>query len=71
MSQLSVRLFGRLSACCDEQVVHGLNASMVQEPFCCLLLHRDRPHPREAVASLLWGDTSTGELSETLRRRFK
>ena len=68
MSQLSVRLFGRLAVRCDEQVVHGLNASKVQELLCYLLLHRDRPHPREALASLLWGDTSTAQSKKYLRQ---
>jgi DNA-binding SARP family transcriptional activator len=68
MSRLSVRLFGRLSVCCDEQVVRGLNASKVQELFCYLLLHRDRPHPREALAGLLWGDTSTSQSKKYLRQ---
>ena len=68
MSRLSVSLFGRLSVRCDEQVVRGLNASKVQELFCYLLLHRDRPHPREALASLLWGDTSTSQSKKYLRQ---
>ncbi len=68
MSRLSVRLFGRLSVRCDEQVVRGLNASKVQELFCYLLLYRDRPHPREALASLLWGDTSTSQSKKYLRQ---
>jgi DNA-binding SARP family transcriptional activator len=68
MSRLSVRLFGRLSVRCDEQVVCGLNAGKVQELFCYLLLHRDRPHPREALASLLWGDTSTSQSKKYLRQ---
>jgi DNA-binding SARP family transcriptional activator len=68
MSQLSVRLFGRLSVQCKGQVVRGLNAGKVQELFCYLLLHRDRPHPREALASLLWGDTPTAQSKKYLRQ---
>jgi DNA-binding SARP family transcriptional activator len=68
MSRLSVRLFGRLLVRCDEKVVCGLTPSKVQELFCYLLLHRDRPHPREALASLLWGDTSTSQSKKYLRQ---
>ena len=68
MSRLSVRLFGRLSVRRDDQVVCALNPSKVQELFCYLLLHRDRPHPREALASLLWGDTSTSQSKKYLRQ---
>jgi len=68
MSRLSVRLFGRLSVRRDDQAVCGLTPSKVQELFCYLLLHRDRPHPREALASLLWGDTSTSQSKKYLRQ---
>lgn len=68
MSRLSVRLFGRLSVQADDVVVRGLNASKVQELFCYLLLHRDRPHPREALASLLWGDSPTSQSKKYLRQ---
>lgn len=68
MSGLSIRLFGRLSVHCNNRAVRGLNASKVQELFCYLLLHRDRPHPREALASLLWGDTPTTQSKKYLRQ---
>ena len=33
-----------------------------------LLIHRDKPHSREALASLLWGDTSTEKSKKYLRQ---
>jgi len=40
----------------------------VQELFCYLLLHRERSHAREALASLLWGDHSTAQSKNYLRK---
>ena len=68
MSPLSIRLFGRLSVQCKDRAVYGLQAGKVQELFCYLLLHRDRPHPREALASLLWGETPTAQSEKYLRQ---
>ncbi len=59
MKQLTVNLFGKFSARCDEQSLDGLDSSKVQEFFCYLLLYRNRPHAREALAGMLWGDGST------------
>ena len=46
----------------------GLEASKDQELLSYLLIHRDRPHSREALASLLWGDTSTEKSKKYLRQ---
>jgi DNA-binding SARP family transcriptional activator len=40
----------------------------VQELFCYLLLYRERSHPRETLASLLWGDTTTAQSKAYLRK---
>jgi DNA-binding SARP family transcriptional activator len=61
MSILRVSLFGKFRVQLGEQVMTSLNVRKVQELFCYLLLYRDRPHPREALASLLWGDSSTAQ----------
>lgn len=68
MSALNIRLFGRFCVQRGEQPIHGLDAGKVQELFCYLLLYRDRPHSREALASLLWGDTSTEKSKKYLRQ---
>lgn len=46
----------------------GLDASKDQELLSYLLIHRDRPHSREALASLLWADTSTEKSKKYLRQ---
>ena len=46
----------------------GIEASKDQELLSYLLIHRDRPHSREALASLLWGDTSTEKSKKYLRQ---
>jgi DNA-binding SARP family transcriptional activator len=40
----------------------------LQEMFCHLLLFRDRPHPRETLASLLWPASSTAQSKRNLRQ---
>jgi len=53
---LYVSLFGKLDIRCDDGEFKGCTSRKSQELFVYLLLHRDRPHAREKLASLLWGD---------------
>jgi DNA-binding SARP family transcriptional activator len=59
MKQLQIQLFGRLSVTYQSREVAGLESTKVQELLCYLLLHRNRPHPRTTLASILWGDACT------------
>ena len=59
MKQLQIQLFGRLSITYQSRDVAGLESTKVQELLCYLLLHRNRPHPRTTLASILWGDACT------------
>jgi DNA-binding SARP family transcriptional activator len=68
MSALHICLFGRFDVRCGEQALTDFNARRMQELFCYLLLHRDRPHPRETLASLLWCDCSTAQSKKRLRQ---
>jgi DNA-binding SARP family transcriptional activator len=68
MSTLTVRLFGKLCVRRSDQVLVGLDAGKVQELLCYLLLYRDRAHPRETLAELLWGDSSTTQTKKYLRQ---
>ena len=68
MSGLRFRLFGKFSASLDAETVQGLDAGKDQELLSYLLIHRDRPHSREALASLLWGNTSTEKSKKYLRQ---
>ncbi len=57
MSSLSVSLFGKFSVGSSEPLKPVFEVNKVQELFCYLLLHRDRPHARETLADLLWSDS--------------
>ena len=68
MPGLKVRLFGKLHIEWNDTIIEGFDSSKVQELFCYLLLHRERPHPREALASLLWDANSTAQSKKYLRQ---
>jgi DNA-binding SARP family transcriptional activator len=68
MATLSVRLFGKFSAERNEQTIDGLDTRKLQDLFGYLALYRSRPHSRESVASLLWGNTSTAQSKAYLRK---
>jgi len=59
MSTLRFQLLGKLSMQWDARPLTGLDGRKEQELMCYLLIRRDRPHPRETLASLLWGETPT------------
>jgi DNA-binding SARP family transcriptional activator len=66
--ELKVRLFGKLQIQWNNSHIEGFDSSKVQELFCYLLLHRDRPHPRETLASLFWDANSTSQSKKYLRQ---
>ena len=68
MTLLRVSLFGRLDVRSGQEALTGFEARRVQELFCYLLLYRDRPHPREALANLLWDERHTHSPSRCLRK---
>lgn len=68
MSALVVRLFGKFHVQCGEHDLIGFDIRKLQELFCYLLLYRDRPHPRETLADLLWSDSSTAQSKMYLRK---
>ena len=68
MPKLAVNLFGKLTIQRDGYVLNGLPAGKLQELLCYLLLHRDRDHPRESLASLLWGEHVTVASKKYLRQ---
>lgn len=67
VSTLTVRLLGKLQVQRGEQVLLDLRSNKVQELFAYLLLHRRRYHFREALAGLLWGDSTTVQSKRYLR----
>jgi DNA-binding SARP family transcriptional activator len=68
MGSLSISLFGKLCVRRDGREIQGIDACKAQELLSYLLIHRDRPHSREALAGLLWGDTSTEKSRKYLRQ---
>ncbi len=67
MSQLQVFLLGKFVACYQDETPIRFTSHKEEELFCYLVLKRGRSHSREAVASLLWGDTTTARSKKYLR----
>ena len=63
-----IHLFGRFRVEYGDESVEGLGTFKVQELLSYLLVHRNRPRPREALASLLWGDMPTDKARKHLRQ---
>ncbi|MEO8600960.1 MAG: BTAD domain-containing putative transcriptional regulator [bacterium] len=68
MARIEVRLFGRFALSRGGCAVDSIGATKLREILCYLLLHHDRPHPRERLASLLWPDTTTERSRKYLRQ---
>jgi DNA-binding SARP family transcriptional activator len=68
MSNLRIQLFGKFSVRRGDQLLKGLAANKEQELLSYLLVLRDRCHPRETLANVLWGDTSTEKSKKYLRQ---
>jgi DNA-binding SARP family transcriptional activator len=68
MTLLRVSLFGRFDVQHGRKSLPVLDASKAQELFCYLLLNQNQPHPREALAHLLWSDSQTARPDRCLRK---
>jgi DNA-binding SARP family transcriptional activator len=68
MNRLTVCLLGKFSARRDQHDILGLDVTKIQYLFCYLLLYRSRSHLREALATLLWGDSTTVQSKKYLRQ---
>lgn len=68
MSSFAIRLFGTLSVESEQRAVNGLEASKVQELLAYLVIHRNHIHMREALATLLWADSSAVQSRKFLRQ---
>jgi DNA-binding SARP family transcriptional activator len=68
LRSLRVSLFGRFEVRSGQKALAGFESRRVQELFCYLLLYRDRPHPREALANLLWDEHQTDQPTRCLRK---
>jgi DNA-binding SARP family transcriptional activator len=68
MTALRVHLLGKFRATTADRDLAAVEGAKVQELFCYLLLHRNRPLPRETLAGLLWGDSTTARSRKYLRQ---
>lgn len=68
MCRMRFSLFGKLCTQIDGHEVAGLESRKLQELLCYLLVHRERPHGREALASLLWAEATTAQSRKNLRQ---
>ena len=68
MFSLRIHLFGKFNVEYNGEAPRGPGSPKVQELLSYLLIHRNRPRPREALAALLWGDTSTDKSKKYLRQ---
>jgi DNA-binding SARP family transcriptional activator len=67
MGGLRVQLFGRLQIWRDGGQIDELEAK-ARELFSYLLVYRERAHPRDTLAELLWADTVPERLRKYLRQ---
>jgi DNA-binding SARP family transcriptional activator len=68
MSVLKIHLFGKFCVRHDEQPAQGFDVLKEQELLSYLLINRGRPHSREALAGILWGETPTEKAKKYLRQ---
>ncbi|HSH81982.1 MAG TPA: bacterial transcriptional activator domain-containing protein [Herpetosiphonaceae bacterium] len=68
MSVLHIHLFGKLCLQHDGHELSGPVARKAQELLGYLLLYRNRPHPREALANVFWSDIPTSQSKTYLRK---
>ncbi len=68
MTELSIQLFGKFTIQADGKRLDGFDSGKVQELLAYLLVYRDRPHPRESLAELLWEASSTTQSKKYLRQ---
>lgn len=65
---ISISLFGRLEIHDGNDARHGEASSKACELLAYLLLNRNRSHPREKLASILWGRVRSESASAYLRK---
>jgi DNA-binding SARP family transcriptional activator len=68
MSSLQIMLLGKMEVSASGRTVASFGSAKADELFSYLVLNRDRPHPREALASLLWSDCTTRQSRAYLRK---
>jgi DNA-binding SARP family transcriptional activator len=68
LAEIQVYLFGKLKIEQNGHCVEGFESKKAQDLLCYLLLYNTRPHPREKLAGLIWGEQSTLHAKKYLRQ---
>ena len=68
MSTLSICLFSKFKISREDEPARALDVHKIQEFFSYLLIFRSRPHQREALAGLFWGESGTSQSRKNLRQ---
>lgn len=68
MQSHRICLFGKLTVQYGDDSIEYPESSRPLELLVYLLLNRQRAHPREVLATLLWGEQSTGQSKKYLRK---
>lgn len=68
MSKFRVALFGKFSLYSGDKQLSLLESRKAQELFSYILIHRNRPHSRESLVDLLWGDEPPAHPKKYLRQ---
>lgn len=68
MTPFRVYLFRQFDLQLDDEVLDTCKAQKVRQLFTYLLVHRDRPHSREQLATLLWRDNAPSQAKQYLRQ---
>ena len=67
-TKLQVRLFGRVRIQREEDIPLTIDSKKALGLFCYLLLHRERPHTRDVLAEMNWGENSSANPKKYLRQ---
>ncbi len=68
MTVVRISLLGKFNLQAGERQIAAFESRKVDELFCYLVLHREKPHPREILADLLWGENTTSQSKNYLRK---
>jgi DNA-binding SARP family transcriptional activator len=67
-TKLQVRLFGRVRIQSDDDTQLVIESKKALGLFCYLLLYRQRPHTRDMLAEMNWGENSSAHPKKYLRQ---